>query len=134
VPKGISFLVHSTWCFVRFLYLGRKLHFKLEKFSSMIFVSVPLICFFFSTSSISIILRFALFIVSQISWMFNARTSLDLTFALIEVSMSSIMSSMPEILSSLLYSVMRLASEVPVQVLNFSFLDFLTLGFFKNYY
>jgi hypothetical protein len=72
--------------------------------------------------------------VSQISWMFNARTSLDLTFALIEVSMSSIMSSMPEILSSLLYSVMRLASEVPVQVLNFSFLDFLTLGFFKNYY
>lgn len=50
---------------------------------------------------IPIILRFGLFTISQISWMFCVRKFLDLTFSLTDVSISSIASSIPESLPSL---------------------------------
>jgi hypothetical protein len=53
-------------------------------------------------SSISIILRFGLFIVSWISWMFGVRSifMFYIFFDYIFVSMFSMVSSTPEILSS----------------------------------
>jgi hypothetical protein len=53
-----------------------------------------------SSSSIPMILRFDLYIVSQISRMFCVRTVLDLAFSLTDVSISSIISLLPQILSS----------------------------------
>ena len=76
------FLMESIWWFVIFLYLHR--FFRLGKFSSMILLnifSVPLSCIS-SPSSIPIILKFVLFIVSQISWMFCVKNLLDLMFSL----------------------------------------------------
>lgn len=62
-------------------------------------------------SSISIIVRYSPFVVSQISWMF-----------LTQVSVSSIMFSRPEVLSSISCILLRrLVSVLPVQFLNFSF-------------
>ena len=49
-----------------------------------------------------IIVRLGLLTVSQISWMFCVRNFLDLTF-LTDVLISSILPSMPEILSSFFY-------------------------------
>ena len=48
-----------------------------------------------------IIVRLGLLMVSQISWMFCVRNFLDLTFSLTDVSISSIVSSMPESLPAL---------------------------------
>lgn len=76
--------------------------------------SVPLTSVVFPFS-IPITFRFVLFIVSQISWMFFflARYVLDLTFSLTKVSISSIVSSRSESLSSLsCILLMRLTSEV----------------------
>jgi len=68
-----------------------------------------------SLSSIPVIFRFGLFIVPHISWMLCARVFfLDLTFSLTKVSISSIISSMPDILLSIFCILfVRLASEVP---------------------
>ena len=74
--------MESNWWSVIFLYLHR--FFRLGKFSSMILLnifSVPLSCIS-SPSSIPIILKFVLFIVSQISWMFCVKNLLDLMFSL----------------------------------------------------
>lgn len=60
-----------------------------------------------------IIHRFALFIVSTISWMFYARISLCLTFALTGFSISFLLSSRPEILSSMPFNMLvKITSEV----------------------
>lgn len=62
-------------------------------------------------------LRFCLFIVSYISWMFCARSFLDLRFALTNVSISSIMSSVTEILSCIsCVLLVKLPFVVPVHV------------------
>jgi hypothetical protein len=59
-----------------------------------------------SLPSILITIRFDLFIVSSISWMFWVRSFLNFLFSLTVVSIFSMVSSAPEILSSyLLYSV-----------------------------
>lgn len=77
--------------------------------------SVPLTSVAFP-SSIPITFRFVLFIVSQISWIFfPTRYVLDLTFSLMKVSISSIVSSRSESLSLLsCILLVRLTSEVPV--------------------
>jgi hypothetical protein len=58
-----------------------------------------------SLSSIPVILRFGLLIVSCISWMFWATSFLHFVFSLTVLPMSPMVSSMPEILFYLLYSV-----------------------------
>ena len=56
-----------------------------------------------SPSSSPIILRFGLFIVSQISWMFRVRNFLHLAFSLIYVSIPSMVSSIYGIFYFLFY-------------------------------
>ena len=80
--------------------------FRLGKFSSIHLLKIftgPLSSES-SLSSIPIILRFGLLIVSWISWMFGVRSFLHFAFSLTVVSMLSMVSSAPEILY-LLYSV-----------------------------
>jgi hypothetical protein len=78
--------------------------FRLGKFSSIILLKIltgPL-NWKSSFSSIPIILRFGLLIVSWISWMFLVRSFLLFAFSLTVVSMFFLMiSSAPEILSSI---------------------------------
>jgi hypothetical protein len=77
--------------------------FKLGKFSSIILLKIftgPL-SWEASLSSIPIILWFGLLIVSWISWMFWIRSFLHFAFSLTIVSMFSMVSSTPEILSSI---------------------------------
>ena len=65
-------------------------------------------------------LRFCLFIASYISWMLSVRSFLNLRFALTNISISSIMSSVPEILSCLsCVLLVKLPFVVPVQVPKF---------------
>jgi hypothetical protein len=54
-------------------------------------------------SSIPIIHRFGIFIVSCTSWMFWVTSLLRFAFSLIVVSMSSMVSSIPEICLSLVF-------------------------------
>jgi hypothetical protein len=71
---------------------------------------------FFSFST-PIILRFGVFIVSHISWIFYTRSSLDLSFSLTALSISFIVSSTPKTFSSVsCILLVRLASEFSVQV------------------
>jgi hypothetical protein len=77
--------------------------FRLEKFSSIILLKIfpgPL-NWESSLSSIPVILRFGLLIVFWISWMFWVRSFLHFAFSLTVVSMFSMVSSAPEILSSI---------------------------------
>jgi hypothetical protein len=77
--------------------------FRLGKFSSIILLKIftgPL-SWESSFSSIPIILRFGLLNVSWISWMFWVRSFLLFAFSLIVVSMFSMVSSAPEIHSSI---------------------------------
>jgi hypothetical protein len=67
-----------------------------------------------SSFSIPIFCRSGLFIVSQFSWMFCIRNFLEI-FSLTDVSVSSIVSSMPEILFSVsCVLLIMLASVIPV--------------------
>jgi hypothetical protein len=70
--------------------------YRLWKFSSMILLRP----FIWEPSTIPIILRFGLFIMSQISWMFCARNILDLAFSLIDMAFFSIISFIIEIFLS----------------------------------
>jgi hypothetical protein len=100
VTGGISFLVESIWSFVGFLYVHGHL-FRLGKFSSTILWKIftgPL-SWESSLSSISTILKFCLLIVSWISWMFWIRSFLLSAFSFTVVSMFSMVSYAPEILS-----------------------------------
>jgi hypothetical protein len=77
--------------------------FRLWTFASIILLKIlasPL-SWESSLSSISIILRFGLLIVSWISWMFTVKSFLHFAFSFIVVSMFSMVSSAPEILSSI---------------------------------
>jgi hypothetical protein len=80
--------------------LWASLLFRLGKFSSIILFKIftgPL-SWESSLSSIPIILRFSLLIVSWVSWMFCVRSFLHFSFSLTVVSMFSMVSSAPEIL------------------------------------
>ena len=79
--------------------------FRLEKFSSIILLKIftdPL-SWESSLSSIPIFLRFGLLIVSWTSWMLWVRIILHFALSLTVVSMFSMVSSAPEILSSISY-------------------------------
>jgi hypothetical protein len=95
VMGRISFLVQTIWSSVGYLYV----HGHLFRLALKIFTG-PL-SWESSLSSIPIILRFGLFIVSWIFWMFWVRRFLHFTFSLTVVSMFSMVSSVPEILSSI---------------------------------
>jgi hypothetical protein len=77
--------------------------FRLGKFSSIILLKIftGLLRWKSSLSSIPSILRFGLLIVSWISWMFWVRSFLHFAFSLTVVSMFFMVSSAPEILSSI---------------------------------
>jgi hypothetical protein len=97
--------------------------FRLGKWSSIILLKIfsgPWSCGS-SPSSIPIIHRLDLFMVSQIFWMFCVRNFLDLTFSLAGVSISSIISSTPESLSSISCTLLVMfVSVVPVLLPRFS--------------
>jgi hypothetical protein len=90
--------------------------FKIGKFSSIILLKIftgPLI-WGSSLSFIPIILKFGLLTVSWISWMFWVRSFLNFAFSLIVVLVFSMVSSAPEILSSISYILLvMLASVTP---------------------
>jgi hypothetical protein len=77
--------------------------FQFEKFSYIILLNIFIgpLHWESSLSSILIILRFGLLIVSWISWMFWARIFLHFVFSLIVVSMFCMVFSAPVILSSI---------------------------------
>jgi hypothetical protein len=77
--------------------------FRFGKFSSVILLKIFTGHFSWesSFSSLPTILRFGLLIVSWISWMFLLRSFLHFAFSLAVVSMFSMVSSVPEILSSI---------------------------------
>ena len=65
--------------------------------------------------SVPITHRFGLFIVSQLSWMFSVRNFVHFAFSLTDVSIFSMVSSTPEILTSISCILfMMLISVVPV--------------------
>ena len=77
--------------------------FRLKKFSSIILLKIftgPL-SWGSSLSSMPIFLKFSLLIVSWISWMFWVRSFLHFTFSLTVMSMLPMVSSAPDILSSI---------------------------------
>jgi hypothetical protein len=90
--------------------------FRLGKLSSITLLKIftgPL-CWESSLSSVPIILRFYLLIVSWISWMFWVRIFLHFAFSLTVVSMFSMVTSAPEILSSISYILLvMLAFMIP---------------------
>lgn len=92
--------------------------FRLGKFSSMIMLKMCFVSltWVYSASSVPVILTLGLVIVSHISWIFNTRIILDLTFCLFKVSISPIISSIAESLfcNSLFYCLC-----VPVHVSKF---------------
>jgi hypothetical protein len=88
--------------------------FRLETFSSRIQLRIfagPL-SWESSFSSIPIILRFGLIIVSWISWMFWVRSLLHFTFSLTVVSMFSMVSSTPEIFYSISCTLLVMLSSM----------------------
>lgn len=123
---GVSFLVQSIWCSENFLYLYmcffRKIF--LYDFIESIFWAFEMDY----SSSTSIILKFFKSNVPD-SWMFCFRNILDLTFSLIHVSISPIVSSTPETHSSIsCLLLMKPAFLVPVQIPKFFFYKIISVS------
>ena len=75
--------------------------FKLGKFSSIILLKIFTGPLSWKSSSIPVFLRLGLLIVSWISWMFWVRIFLHFALSLTAMSMFSMVSSAPKILSSI---------------------------------
>lgn len=65
-----------------------------------------------SPFSLPCFLTFALLIVFQISWLFHVMNCLDFAFSFFDLILSSIVTFMPEILSSITHSVLKFISTV----------------------
>lgn len=94
--------------------------FRLENFSSVILLKIIFwaleLRFFYSCGS-----YFSLFKMSQISWLFSIRHSSYLTYSFTDASISSIISSTPEILCSVSpILLVILVSIAPVHLSDFS--------------
>lgn len=118
MAERFSFLVQSIWCSVCFFVCLETSFFRLRKFSSLVLLKIfsdAWICNS-SPSSIPIILRLGLFIVSKNFWIFCVRNILDLTFSLTDASIYSVAYFIPESLSSKFWIllVMMFASVVPI--------------------
>ena len=101
VTGGISFLVQFIWCSVGFLYVHGHLFLWVWEvffynFVKDIYWHSELGIF---ALSVTIIHRFGLLIVSRILWMFWVRSLLPFAFSLTAVSIFSMTSFAPEILS-----------------------------------
>ena len=107
--------------------------FRLGKFSSVIFVESIFSIFLtwiFSPSSGPIILRFGLFQVSQISWMFGHDIfRFNIFFDVVYPFLLSCL----QCLNSLLHYVSKLASEIPVQVPKFFISRFSSIWVFFDF-
>ena len=99
--------------------------FKLGKFSSIILLTILSGSLSWNSllSSVPIILRFGLLIVSWISWMFWVRSFWNFAFSLTIKSMFSMVSSAPEILSSISFILLVMLASVTLVI---SFLSFLS--------
>ena len=95
---GLPFLVQSIWCCIRLLYLYRHL-LQVRKLFFMILLKILFSPLSWDTSSSPIILRFGLFRVFQIPRVFCVKSVSHLTFSLTDVSVSSMISLVPEIIS-----------------------------------
>ena len=69
VVGGLSFLVHSIWCSISFLYVYKHVFIQVREFFFYNLVEDIFWALSWESSSIPIILRFDLFIVSQFSQM-----------------------------------------------------------------
>jgi hypothetical protein len=115
---GGDFLFWSIWCSVWFLCLDKH-QFRLRKYSSIILLKISPVPLSWASSpfSILIILRFGLFIVPQISLIFCDSILSVLTSSLIQGSVSSMLSSISEIVSSTsCILLVKLFSGAPVPV------------------
>jgi hypothetical protein len=128
----LCLLVSSIWCPVGFLYLDSPLLqvrvIFFYGFVENIFHAFDLGCFSFLYTYYRLGLTWSFFQSVLISWMFYVRRFLDLTFSLPDVSISSVKTPMFRSLFHLLYSVGKLASEVPVYAPSLSFPNFPQFG------
>jgi hypothetical protein len=103
VSGGVSFLVMMVWCSVRFLQLGDIISYlRLRKFTAITIFnrfSMPL-AFISSPFSTSVIHRFGLFMVSQISCMFHSYFLSILSWSFIACYNSLTFCSIPDTLCS----------------------------------
>jgi hypothetical protein len=90
--------------------------YRLGKFSSLILLKIFSVSLIWVVAplSIPIVFRFVFFIVSHISLLFCIESFLDATFSLTKVSISSMVSSVPEILPSSSIMMAKPAFEVSV--------------------
>jgi hypothetical protein len=104
--------IYLVFCRLLFTFMAISF-FKLGKFSSIFLLKMfsgPL-SWDSSPSSIPIILRFHLFIVSSTFWIFWVRSFLHFAFSLTDMSIFSI-SSIPEILSSVSCILLEMLASV----------------------
>ena len=128
-------MVQSDLCSISILYVYIHLFLSVSKFSSMILLKVFSRPWSWDFSpSIPIILSLHLFMLSQISWMFCVRKFLDLTFSLIDISISSPVSSTSEIVFLPLVFCWWCLSLFLFSSLGSHIQDFLSLYFLYHFY